>query len=541
MYPKEFIDELRANYDLSPRDFMKLKTRLCRKYKVSKIPTNIEIFLHSDDTNALVTKPTRSLSGVCVVAVMSKPYPCPHGKCSICPGGPDSFFGDVPQSYTGKEPATRRAIRNEYDGYLQVMNRLEQYVVTGHVPEKIELIVMGGTFPSFPKAYRDTFIRDCLMAMNDFSSKFLGGMKRFKSFFELPGDLSDMEREKRVLQKLKRMKRKSTLEAEQRRNERSRVRCVSLVLETRPDYAKKKHALDMLRLGCTKVEVGVQAVSDDVLEGIERGHTVQDSIDATRILKDLGFKVTYHMMIGLKGADDLDMFSRIFNDESFKPDMLKIYPCMVLKGTKLYDEWKQGRFKPITTKEAKVVLKSIKEMVPPYVRINRIQRDIPTYMTEAGVDMTNLRQQVLEELHAEGKECNCIRCREVGRKGDSGTTHIKIYSYSASGGDEFFISAENNGLLGFCRMRFPSASVTREITEDSAVIRELHVYGTALGIGKKGKSQHSGWGQKLLEKAEEIALQNNRRKIVIISGIGVRPYYRKFGYRKQGPYMVKRR
>ncbi|MGM5487924.1 MAG: tRNA uridine(34) 5-carboxymethylaminomethyl modification radical SAM/GNAT enzyme Elp3 [Nanobdellota archaeon] len=544
MYPKEFIRELRQNYHLAPDQFMKLKAHLCKKYGVSKIPTNIEIFLYSDDSQALMTKPTRSLSGVCVIAVMSKPYPCPHGQCSICPGGPDSTFGDTPQSYTGKEPATRRAIRNQYDGYLQVMNRLEQYVVTGHVPEKIELIVMGGTFPSFPKRYRDRFVRDCLMAMNDFAAHFFPKgklrLRKFKEFFELPGDLADPEREKRVLRRLKALKRSSTLEDEQRRNERSAVRCVALVLETRPDYAKKRHAREMLRLGCTKVELGVQAVSDDLLERMNRGHTVQDSKDATRVLKDFGLKVTYHMMLGLPGAtDDRQAFKEIFSNEAFKPDMLKIYPCMVLRGTRLYDEWKNGHFCPISTAEAKEVIKAIKRDVPPYVRINRIQRDIPTYMTEAGVDMTNLRQVVLDELKSEGQSCGCIRCREVGRAGASGEPGFRLYAYSASGGEEFFISVENSGLLGFCRLRFPSQCLTPEITTDCALIRELHVYGSALGIGKTGEHQHSGWGKKLLARAESIAKENGKRKIIIISGIGVRAYYRKLGYRRQGVYMVK--
>ena len=558
-YFKEIIGILKKK-KLSKQEISNLKTRLCRKYKID-IPTDIKILLSADAKDRkllkhLITKPTRTISGVAVCAIMTKPIKCPHGKCSICPGGPGSVFGDMPQSYTGKEPAARRAIRNNFDPYLQVINRLEQYIMTGHVPDKLELIIMGGTFPSFKKTYQNYFVKYALKAMNDFSKMFFRNdnlnLKKFKKFFEMPGNFQDDKRVRRIQKNLMKLKNKTTLEKEQKTNENSKIRCVGLTIETRPDYAKLEHANYMLKLGATRVELGVQTVYDDILEKIERGHTVRDSIDATKTLKNLGFKINYHMMLGLPGSDkkkDINSFKKIFSDQSFRPDMLKIYPCMVLKGTKIYKWWKNKKYTPITTGKAVEIITKIKSFVPPYVRIMRVQRDIPTYLTEAGVDRNNLRQYVEKELKEKGIKCNCIRCREVGHKLikdniklDSKNIKLKILEYDASNGKEFFISYEdvkNNALIGFCRLRFPSQSLRKEITEKSALIRELHVFGSAISIGKKGDIQHAGYGKKLLKKAEDISRKNKKNKIVVISGIGVRNYYRKLGYKKQGPYMVK--
>ena len=560
-YNKEYFNEIIGilkKKTLSKQEISNLKTQLCRKYKID-IPTDIRILLSADAKDRkllkhLITKPTRTISGVAVCAIMTKPIKCPHGKCAICPGGPGSIFGNMPQSYTGKEPAARRAIRNNFDPYLQVMNRLEQYIMTGHVPDKLELIIMGGTFPSFKKTYQDYFIKYALKAMNDFSKMFFRNdnlnLENFKKFFEMPGNFQDDARVKRIQNKLIKLKNKTTLEKEQKRNENSKIRCVGLTIETRPDFAKQKHANQMLRLGATRVELGVQTAYDNILEKIERGHTVKDSIDATKTLKNLGFKINYHMMIGLPGSGrkkDINSFKKIFSDQSFRPDMLKIYPCMVLKGTKLYELWKDKKYIPTTTEEAVGIITEIKRFVPLYVRIMRVQRDIPTYLTEAGVNKTNLRQYIEKELKEKKIKCNCIRCREIGHKLQKEKINLKniklkVLEYDASNGKEFFISYEdvkNNALIGFCRLRFPSQSLRKEITNKSALIRELHVFGSAISIGKKGDIQHAGYGKKLLKKAEDISGKNKKNKIVVISGIGVRNYYRKLGYKKQGPYMVK--
>ncbi|MFC1732987.1 tRNA uridine(34) 5-carboxymethylaminomethyl modification radical SAM/GNAT enzyme Elp3 [candidate division KSB1 bacterium] len=557
-YYKELISELR-NKKLSKEGIAKLKRKLAKEHGMSKFPTDIEIFLNADAKDVkylkqLQTKPVRSISGVAVVAVMTKPLKCPHGKCTICPGGPGSSFGSVPQSYTGKEPATMRAMRAGFDAYFQVFNRLEQYIVSGHVPDKVELIVMGGTFPSFPKKYQEDFVKYCFKAMNDFSRMFFDGDKLdiigFKRFFELPGEVGSEKRTKSIHKKLKRIKGNCVLAKEQKKNESSKIRCIGLTIETRPDYAKLKHANEMLKLGCTRVELGVQSIHDKVLKKIERGHTVQESIAATEILKDLGFKINYHYMLGLPGSDELmDLYGlvELFENPNFKPDMLKIYPCMVVKGTKLYRQWKRNNFDPLTTTKAAEIIIEFKKTVPEYCRIMRVQRDIPTYMTESGVDRTNLRQLMHEEMKRKGIECRCIRCREVGRQDKvSGKAKTKILIYNASKGIELFISEnKGNALLGFCRMRFPHKSLRKEITDNSALIRELHVYGETVAFGeskrgKSGKVQHKGVGRKLLKKAEKIAKLHSMKKMVVISGVGARDYYRKLGYGLEGSYMIRK-
>jgi len=545
---KKYIKEHRP----SKSQIAKKKIKLCSKYKLKHIPTDIEVLLNAKASELnvlkkyLQTKPTRSLSGVSVIAIMSKPHKCPHGKCMICPGGIDSPFGRMPQSYTGKEPATRRAIRNNYDPYLQVINRLEQYIASGHMPEKIELITMGGTFISTAKKYRDDFIMYSFKAMNDFSRIFFNKGKldilKFRDFFELPGDIKDTAREKSIQARVLALKGTSSIEKEQRLNEKSTVKCVGLTIETRSDYATQKYANEMLRLGTTRVEIGVQSVYDESLKKIERGHTVEDNIEAIRTLKDMGFKINAHYMPGLfvTRSRDLAGMKQLFLDPDYRPDMLKIYPCMVVKGTKLYNMWKNGKYSPISTKQAVSLIAEFKISVPKYCRIMRVQRDIPTYMTSAGVDRTNLRQYIHSYMDEKDMKCQCIRCREIGRQPVQGTVVIIVEKYDASKGTEFFISVDiKNRIAGFCRLRFPSESLRKEITVNSALIRELHVYGMAAKLGKKGAVQHRGIGKKLLARAEAIAKKAGKKKMVVISGIGVRGYYRKLGYKKQGPYMVR--
>ena len=590
-YFKELISLIKQEKP-NKKQLARLKTQLCKKYKLKKIPIDIDILLHADKKDIhkikkyLMTKPTRTISGVAVCAIMTKPIKCPHGKCIMCPGGPKSNFGSVPQSYTGKEPATRRAIRNKFDSYLQVMNRLEQYIVSGHVPDKIELIIMGGTFPSFPKKYQEEFIKYALKAMNDFSFLFFKNKEfditKFKQFFELPGDIEDKKRQKSIFKKLleikklsinkiantkeilwisvdlkrsfklkkpllnkplKKENKKIKLEKEQERNEKSNIKCVGLTIETRPDYGKLKHGDEMLRLGATRVELGVQTIYDSILKKIERGHTVKDSIESTRTLKDLGFKINYHVMPGLPGSNlkkDLGALKEIFKNENFRPDMLKIYPTMVLKGTKLYNLWKKGQYKPLTTEKAVELLVEFKKYVPEFCRIMRVQRDIPTFMTEAGVDKTNLRQYVKSLMKQKNIKCRCIRCREIGIK-EIKKIIIKKIRYKASHGTEYFISAESgDNIVGFCRLRFPSQSLRKEITENTALVRELHVFGPAASLGKKGSVQHKGIGKRLLKEAENISKKNKKDKIVVISGVGARDYYRMLNYKKEGVYMVKK-
>jgi elongator complex protein 3 len=333
----------------------------------------------------------------------------------------------------------------------------------------------------------------------------------------------------------------TTLEKEQLRNEKAKIRCIGMTIETRPDYADGN---EMLRLGATRVELGIQSVYEDVLKKIERGHTVKQSVDTIRNLKDLGFKLNFHYMPGLTSYErDLKGMKTLFSNPEFRPDMIKVYPCMVLKGTKLYKLWKQKKYTPLTTEQATKLIAEFKREVPEYCRIMRVQRDIVSNVISAGVDRTNLRQYISYILKKKKIKCNCIRCREIGKceeKIDYKKIKIKTTHYNASRSDEFFIAAEyKDYLVGFCRLRFPSKILRKEITKDSALIRELHVYGSLVRIGKKGGIQHRGSGKKLLEKAEEIAKIYNKNKIIVISGIGVREYFAKFGYKRDGPYMSK--
>lgn len=564
-YFKEFLAKATARKH-TPAALMQLKRALCRKHGLSAPPNNIEILMHASTAQlpklkALRVKPVRALSGVSVIAVMTKPISCPHGKCLYCPGGPGSVFGDVPMSYTGKEPSTMRAMRAGYDPYHIVFNRLEQYVAGGHMPDKIELILQGGTFPAFPKPYQEEVVRLCFKAMNDFGRLFFPkgklNLAKFKAFFALPGAVDDPTRTDAVTKLVLAEKRrgKSTLAGEQRKNETTTIRCIGLTIETKPDWARAKHGNEMLKLGCTRVELGVQSVYEEVLKHTNRGHTLAETVSSITELRDLGFKLNFHYMPGSPGKgfqrlsyeQDLAGMRELFDNSDFRPDMLKLYPCMVMPGTPLEHLYKQGKFAPMPTAEAAKMIAEFKRYVPPYCRIMRVQRDIPTNRTLAGVDKTNLRQYVDAELQKRGIICQCIRCREVGRwEGNSKRFRLNTLTYDAADGVEHFIAAETpkgEALIGFCRLRFPPRSLRKEITKDSALIRELHVYGMAVPIARpaeEGEAQHIGVGKALMREAERIAKAVGKRKMVVISGVGVREYYKKLGYKKEGVYVVKR-
>ena len=533
-----------------------IKIQVARERSLKKIPTNIELIstLKHDSSGLFSIKPTRVASGVNVVAIMTAPIACPHGKCTYCPGGPGSVFGDVPQSYTGNEPATMRAIRNRYDAYLQVMSRLEQYAAMNKLKGKIELIIMGGTFPSFDEKYQDEVIRDALMAMNDFSTLFFKDnqldVNAFNEFFELPGDIRDPERTSRIQQKLLQKKKASDLGTVQKENENASIRCVAMCVETKPDWSFEPHINKMLNLGTTRVELGIQSLYDDVLKKTNRGHTLQDSIKAIQLLKDSFLKVGYHMMPGQPGSTpemDKKMLLELFENPDYRPDALKIYPCLVMPGTPLYEQWKREQIKPINTDDVASLIAEVKPSIPVYCRIMRIQRDIPTKVTADGADRTNLRQIVEEKMKANGGKCRCIRCREPRwHEVDFDSVNLSRVSYEASGGTEIFLSfddTKNDFLLGYLRLRIPSKPFREEITSGSVGIRELHVFGNATAVGEQGeKIQHKGFGSALVNEAERIAKEEfDCNKMLVISGIGAREYYRrKLGYEKEGVYMSKR-
>jgi len=520
---REIIESLLRVSKPAGDDANRLKMRIAEKYQLGKVPSNSEIIsmLKPKERARLVPllrrKATRTISGVTVIAVMTKPYPCPQPMpCAYCPGGPSL---GVPQSYTGFEPAAMRGLQNKFDPYLQVNGRIDQLQAIGHKVDKIELIVMGGTFPATPTEYQAWFIHRCLDAITG--------------------------------------KESTGLEEAKKNAETSRVRNVGITVETRPDWAKETHVDQMLSMGVTRVEMGVQNPSDKIYSLVGRTHTVQDVIEATRIMKDAGLKIVYHLMPGLPGSNvknDLESFKTIFADPDFKPDMIKIYPCLVLKGTKTYEWYREGTYKPITTQQAANLIVEIKKIVPPWVRIMRVQRDIPSPLIVAGVKRSNLRQLVHERLKELNLRCRCIRCREVGHRMtideiEPSLDTIKILAtrYAASEGEELFISAEvpeNDVLIGHIRLRIPSEKAHRQEVraKHCSIVRELHVYGPLVPVGKHLSHawQHKGYGSVLLAEAERTTLEEyDLRKILVISALGTKQYYKRFDYKYDGVYMSK--
>jgi len=503
----------------SKEEVLRIKRLFARRHGLSTIPSDAEILRAAKGTELygklreiLRVKPVRTISGVAVVAVMTSPAPCPHGKCLPCPGGVEK---NTPQSYVGLEPAAMRGRQHGYDAFKQVTARLRELESIGHDVSKVEIIVMGGTFPARDADYKEKFMLGIFNALNSFNSN---------------------------------TKPENDLERAKRKNERAKARCVGITFETRPDYAREEHIREMLRFGGTKVELGVQSLYDDVLERIKRGHGVKEVAEATRLLRDSAFKVGYHIMPGLPGSSferDLRMFRELFENDSFKPDYLKIYPTLVVEGTELYEMWKRGEYEPYTTEEVVELIVMAKRRFPEWVRVQRIQRDIPV-KAAIGLDKGNIRQLVHRRLKEMGYSCRCIRCREVGHKGvrpeEYSKAELVVREYVASGGKEFFISfeiPEYDALVGFVRLRFPKEPFI-EVLRDAALIRELHVYGRAVPIGQSSDAfQHRGFGERLLKEAEEIAKEEYDR-IAVISGVGVRDYYRKLGYRLRQGYMVKK-
>ncbi len=510
-YFEELIQSIVVGETSSRDEVLRLKTRLCKKHGFSKVPPNYEILEHVPEEYRdivepyLRNKPSRTLSGVAPVAVMTSPCDCPHGRCSYCPGG---VSRNTPQSYTGREPAALRGGMYQYDPYLQTKSRISQLRAIGHRTDKIDLIIMGGTFTSRPKDYQDWFVKRCFDAMNE-------------------SECQDLERS-------------------QLANESAKARCVGLTVETRPDWFRPEEVQHALQLGATKVELGVQILDDAILDGVRRGHHVSEVVDATRDSKDAGLKVAYHMMPGLPGSSrerDLASFKRMIDDERFRPDMLKIYPTLVVQGTELYDLWRAGKYSPMSLEETTRLLADFKSLIPPWLRILRIQRDIPVQLIEAGVKKSHLRELVAERMHSEDRACRCIRCREIGRSQskrgpEQSDTELRVVEYEASGGREVFLSFEvpaDDSLIGYARLRFPSGK------DAPARLRELHVYGEMVPFSEKAGNrwQHHGFGEKLLVECETRAIEQGRCSIEVTSGVGARDYYRRLGYERRGPYMAK--
>lgn len=523
--------------EVGREDLEAAKLEVCSEHSAPKVPKNSELLdfagqEHREELEPVLRrKPVRTVSGVSPVAIMTSPHMCPHGKCLYCPGGPASEFSSA-QSYTGHEPAAARGDQNDYDPYGQVTLRLEQLRKIGHPVDKVELILMGGTMTARSHDYQEWFVKRALEAMNDYDATKEPEPAEGVSFAQDPEEYDFQYLEDVIAE-----------------NETTDVRNIGTTFETKPDWCDPEQIDRMLALGGTKVELGVQTTYERINREMHRGHGIQASIDANRRLRNAGFKVGFHMMPGQPGMT-MEMcredFRQLFDDPAWRPDYLKIYPTLIVKDTITYDMWQRGEYEPLTNEEAAELVAEIKSQIPKYTRLQRVQRDIPADFIEAGVWKSNLRQLARQRMDDHGWSCDCIRCREVGMN-DATPDRIErdVLTYEAGGGTEHFISYEDPDkdlLVGFCRLRFPNDSTRKEL-QNAALIRELHVYGNEVGIGRDDSEeyQHQGYGRKLLEHAERMARNEGYDKLSVISGIGVRQYYReKLGYYQDGPYVSTR-
>ena len=457
---------------------------------------------------AIRRKPSRTLSGVATVAVMTAPAACPHGRCTYCPGGIEN---GSPQSYTGEEPSALRGAQFRWDAGAITRHRLATLEAIGHPTSKVETIVMGGTFPARPRSYQLEVFRGIYDGLNGTTS--------------------------------------ATLDEAQRTNERADHRMVGLTVETRPDWCDGRILPFLLDAGVTRVEIGVECLHDEVLERVGRAHASGDVARATREARDRGLKVCYHLMLGLPGMDpssDLADFRQLWSDPRFRPDMVKIYPTLVLPGTPLFEEWKAGRYAPYETETAAALLAQIKQELPGWVRVQRIQRDIPARLIAAGVRASNLRELARKRLAEEGGRCRCLRCREVGRRASPPIELFELTreEYAASSGRELFLAWEessSDSVAGFLRLRYPSGDTDSGL--EAPVVRELKVLGSEVAIGKLGAGrsdyQHRGLGRALMAAAEAEARAAGFDRLYVTSAVGTREYYHRLGFERAGPHMAK--
>ena len=534
---EDLVERILAG-DVDRESVESAKLEVCSEHSAEKVPKHSELLDFAPESHreeleeVLQRKPVRTASGVTPVAIMTSPKMCPHGKCLYCPGGPASEFSSS-QSYTGHEPAAARGVQNDYDPYGQVTLRLHQLREIGHPVDKVELILMGGTMTSRSHDYQEWFVKRALEAMNDYDLDAEPDPSEEESFKPDPESYSFEYLEDVIAE-----------------NEYGDIRNIGTTFETKPDWCDPEQIDRMLDLGGTKVEVGVQTTYERINREMHRGHGVQASVDANRRLRDSAFKVGFHMMPGQPGMTKemvVEDFRRLFEDERWKPDYLKIYPTLVVRDTITYDMWRRDEFEPLTNDEAADLVAEVKDMIPRYTRLQRVQRDIPADFIDAGVWKSNLRQLAWDRMDEHDYTCECIRCREAGMNDEEPeNVAFDVMEYEASGGTEFFLSFEDfeqDLLVGFARVRFPNNPVRREL-ENAALLRELHVYGTEVGVGDNtadGQHQHRGYGRRLMERAEELAVDAGYDKLSVISGIGARQYYKqKLGYHQDGPYVSKR-
>ena len=511
------INEVRAREHCIARDV----DRILRRYRREGLPPLSRTHLvaayrrlcaqgtlpwERETLRRLQRKPVRTLSGVAPVTVLTKPFPCP-GQCIFCPEREG-----MPKSYLPDEPGAMRAAAHDFDPYAQTASRMQVFEAIGHSTDKVELLVLGGTWSAYPQDYQEWFIRRCLEAMN--------------------GAASD-----------------SLLDAQQR-NETAAHRNVGLVIETRPDTITPEEVRRLRWLGVTKVQMGIQSLDDAILVQNRRGHTVAQTRQAVRLLRLAGFKIALHWMPNLLGAtpeSDLEDFRRLWDDPALRPDELKIYPCLLLPGTELHAFWQQGLYRPYPEERLIDLLIRCKMIIPPYCRVNRLMRDIPAPHIVEGSTKSNLRQIVQRRMGERGLACQCIRCREVrGTEVDPQTLRLNTLVYETGVSEERFLSyaTPQGKLAGFLRLSLPRREAEPPIEEirACAMIREVHVYGPALEIAapSEGEAQHLGLGRRLIEEAKRISRQRGFERLAVIAAVGTREYYRQRGFELGELYMVTR-
>lgn len=523
----EIAKTLMKAYDEKGKlNVMRLKGQISSKYNLQSMPKMMEILAALPEgyreklAPFLRAKPVRSASGVAVIAVMCKPHRCPHiamtgGVCVYCAGGPDSDFEYSTQAYTGYEPTSMRAIRARYNPMLQTRARLEQLKGLGHSVDKVEFIIMGGTFLSLDPAYRDDFIRQLHDALSGHVSSSVAEAVAY--------------------------------------SEQSKTKCVAITIETRPDYCLRPHINSMLLYGCTRIEIGVQSVYEDVARDTNRGHTVSAVCSSFQLAKDAGYKVVTHMMPDLPQMGwerDIAGFTELFENPAFRPDGLKIYPTLVIRGTGLYELWRTGAYRNYPPDILIDLIARTLALVPPWTRVYRIQRDIPMPLVTSGVEHGNLRELALARQRDLGLACRDVRTREAGirdihHRVKPDQVELVRRDYAANGGWETFLAYEDpasDTLVGLLRLRRCGPSTFRpELKGRVSIVRELHVYGTAVPVASRdpSKFQHRGYGSLLMEEAARIARdEHGSDKLAVISGVGTRGYYRKLGYELEGPYMT---
>jgi elongator complex protein 3 len=456
-------------------------------------------------------KPVRTLSGVTTITVLTKPSPCP-GKCIFCP-----TEADMPQSYLADEPGAKRGVENAFDPYRQVSSRLQALHDVGHPTDKIELLILGGSWSAYPRGYQEWFVRRCFDALNGVNS-------------EDNDPLLDLVQAHGL-------------------NVNGEHRNVGLVVETRPDLITAEELKWYRRLGVTKVQMGIQSLDDHILEINRRGHTVEQALQASILLRAGGFKTVMHWMPNLLGAtlqSDKEDFARLWEPDGFNPDELKIYPCQLLRNSELFDYWQRGEYHPYSEEDLISLIANLKTSIPPYCRVNRIIRDIPSQHVVAGNRNTSLRQNVVQAMQEQGTQCQCIRCREIKNKiVDYNDLQFHDLTYRAANAEEHFLSNDtpDDGLAGYCRLSLPDRNNILGIPEleTAAIIREVHVYGQSLEVGteKKGAAQHIGIGSRLITHAEKISKVRGFARLAVIAAVGTRGYYAARGFEPGELYMVK--